>query len=181
MERAEFLNGATGGHAEKEMAASFGETLQASEQEDQRLLREFRRFLCQVADAYDYFGRSSMLGETEKIAKLILFSKEEKLALGQDCTPSPKLRRQVENVFQALALTLEAETDCLMQSMVDMNNEGFGRAIVSSGRLIAVSTTLRAGLRFPFTSQAKLEKYALGCLKEALQWHGRSSGLMAGR
>ncbi|WP_223070349.1 DUF269 domain-containing protein [Paenibacillus caui] len=140
----------------------------SEETENKRLLQQFGRSLCQILDAYDYFGKGSALSGDEKIARLALFTKEEKQALGMDCTPSPKLRQQVENVFQALALTLEAETNCLVQSMVDMNSEGFGRAIVSSGRLILISTTLRAGLRFPFTSQAKLEKFALSSLREAL-------------
>lgn len=177
MEQAEYWSNGPAG--ERVYNPALGITL-SSEGRDLELLQEFRRSLCHIADAYDYFGRDSMLGEAAKIEKLILFTKEEKLALGQDCTPSPKLHRQVEIVFQALALTLEAMTGCLMQSMVDMNHEGFGRAIVSSGRLILASTTLRAGLRFPFTSQAKLERFALDSLKEALLWHSRHHDVAAG-
>ncbi|MGG6312018.1 DUF269 domain-containing protein [Paenibacillus macerans] len=117
--------------------------------------------------------------ELEPDERLLLFSPEEKQALGQDCAPSPKLRRQVEQVFQALAVTLEIETRRLVQSMVEMNGEGFGRAIVSSGRLILVTLALRAGLRFPFTSQAKLEKFALGQLKEAQEWLNRHGEIAA--
>lgn len=144
---------------------------------DRRLLRTFNQSLCGLIDAYDAFGRGAGLHPAEKIERMLLFSPEEKRASGQDCAPSPKLRRQVEQVFQAMAVTLEAETRCLVQSMVEMNAEGFGRAIVSSGRLILVSTTLRAGLRFPFASGAKLERFALTCLKEALGWLTRHRDL----
>lgn len=146
---------------------------------DQRLLWTFNRSLCRLLDADDVFGKAGGLRQEDKIAKLLLFSPTDKQALGQDCTPSPKLRRQVEQVFQAMAITLEAETDSLVQSMVEMNGEGFGRAIVSSGRLILVTTPLRAGLRFPFTSQAKLEKFALSQLKEALDWLARHGDIAA--
>ncbi|MNH99020.1 hypothetical protein D3C73_517740 [compost metagenome] len=141
----------------------------------------FNRSLSRILDAYDYFEKGSGLSTEEKIAQLSLFTAEEKIAVGADCTPSPKLRKQVENVFQALALTLEIETNGLVQSMVDMNSEGFGRAVVSSGRLILISTTLRAGLRFPFTSRSKLERFALNSLREALEWHNKHSELTAKR
>ncbi|MEK5165016.1 DUF269 domain-containing protein [Paenibacillus sp. FSL R5-0527] len=151
------------------------------EEPDRRLLAAFNRTLSQMIDAYDYFGKVSGLSEEEKIARLLLFTPEEKQALSQDCTPNAKLRRQVEHVFQALAAALEAETGQLMQSMVEMNGEGFGRAIVSSGRLILVSVTLRAGLRFPFTSAAKLEKFALSQIREALDWLARHGEVAAAR
>lgn len=148
---------------------------------DRRLLSAFNRSLCQMIDAYDYFGKGSGLSEEDKIARLLLFTPEEKQALSQDCTPNSKLRLQVEHVFQAMAVTLEVETERLMQSMVEMNGEGFGRAIVSSGRLILSSVTLRAGLRFPFTSAAKLEKFALNQMREALDWLGRHQEVAVAR
>ncbi|MBA9088745.1 putative nitrogen fixation protein [Fontibacillus solani] len=152
-----------------------------AEVEAERLVSTFNKSLSRILDAYDYFEKGSGLNTEEKIARLALFTAEEKLALGADCTPSPKLRKQVENVFQAMALTLEIETNSLVQSMVDMNSEGFGRAIVSSGRLILISTTLRAGLRFPFSSRIKLERFALNSLREALEWHSKHSEITAKR
>ncbi|MNI76631.1 hypothetical protein D3C73_1328750 [compost metagenome] len=149
--------------------------------EAERLISIFNKSLSRILDAYDYFEKGSGLNTEEKITRLALFTPEEKSALGVDCRPSPRLRQQVENVFRALALTLEIETNSLVQSMVDMNSEGFGRAIVSSGRLILVSTTLRAGLRFPFTSLTKLDKFALMTLREALEWHGKHDLITAKR
>lgn len=107
-----------------------------AEVEAERLISTFNRSLCQILDAYDYFEKGSGLNTEDKIARLALFTAEEKMAMGADCT-----------------------------------------GVVSSGRLILISTTLRAGLRFPFTSRSKLERFALHSLREALEWHNKHSEL----
>ncbi|WP_059043248.1 DUF269 domain-containing protein [Paenibacillus rubinfantis] len=155
------------------------ETLNAQHEAEQRLLQLFYHSLCGLIDAWDGLGRAARLQPMEKIERLLLFSSEEKQALSRDCRPSPKLRRQVEHVFQAMAVALETETGFLVQSMVEMNEEGFGRAIVCSGRLILVSTTLRAGLRFPFTSRMKLDRFVLSGMQEALVWQSRFKDVAA--
>lgn len=59
--------------------------------------------------------------------------------------------------YRAIAYCIEEETGLLSQVVIDLSHEGFGWALVFSGRLILVSKTLRDAQRFGFDSLEKLD------------------------
>ncbi|MCL6604648.1 MAG: NifX-associated nitrogen fixation protein [Paenibacillus sp.] len=128
----------------------------------------FTRRLCQLLDTEDFFGRHASLSEHEKIERLFLASSEDKTQSDFNCAVSPKVRLQVPMLFQAVAGVMEERSGAIIQSAAEMNGEGFGRALLYSGRIILVLKSLRAGFPFPFTSQDKAVRYGIACVEEGL-------------
>ena len=58
--------------------------------------------------------------------------------------------------YNAIASTIERESGLMAVPMVNLTHEGFGRAIVTVGKLIVVDKTLRDVHRFGFDSLEKL-------------------------
>ena len=57
--------------------------------------------------------------------------------------------------YRAIAARIEIETGQLAQVVLDINTEGFGWAIIFSGRLILVLKTIRDAHRFGFDTMEK--------------------------
>ncbi|MDO9286140.1 MAG: DUF269 domain-containing protein, partial [Aquabacterium sp.] len=53
-------------------------------------------------------------------------------------------------------LSIERATGCMVSPMTKMSHEGFGRTVLTTGRLIVVNRHLRDVHRFGFPSLAKL-------------------------
>ena len=60
--------------------------------------------------------------------------------------------------YGAVAYRIEEESGLLSQVVIDLSHEGFGWALVFSGRLLLVSKTLRDAQRFGFASLEKLNE-----------------------
>ncbi|NQX45806.1 DUF269 domain-containing protein [Paenibacillus tritici] len=126
------------------------------------------RRLCHLLDAGDYFGRSSSLPPLEKIGKLFLATDEDQNQSEFNCAVSPKVRRQVPLLFQAMAGVMEERTGLMIQSTAEINGEGFGRGLLYSGRIILLLRSLRAGFPFPFISGEKMIRYGVEGIEEGL-------------
>lgn len=141
----------------------------AAEQEpDPEIAAAFIRRLCNLLDTEDFFGRYAALSPQEKIARLFLASPEDKDQSDFNCAVSPKVQLQVPLLFQAVAGVIEENSDDLIQCSAEINGEGFGRALLYSGRIILVLKSLRAGFPFPFTSEDKAVRYGAACAVEGL-------------
>lgn len=140
----------------------------AEKELDQEMVEIFVRRLCNLLDTTDHFGRYANLSLQEKIERMFLASKEDKVQSDFNCAVSPKVRLQVPVLFQAIAGVMEEKSGALIQSTAEINGEGFGRALVYSGRIILVLKSLRAGFPFPFTSEDKVIRYGLACVEEGL-------------
>ena len=67
-----------------------------------------------------------------------------------------------------------SSTDCLMAvPMVHLTHEGFGRVLISVGKLIALDRSLRDVHRFGFESLSKMKTEADKLLSVALEIVGR--------
>lgn len=140
---------------------------------DKDLAEAFVRRLCHLLDAEDFFGRHAALSAQDKIARLFLATSEDKDQSDFNCAVSPKVRLQVPMLFQAVAGVMEERSGALIQSSAEINGEGFGRALLYSGRIILVLKSLRAGFPFPFTSEDKAVRYAVACVEEGLSFMGK--------
>ncbi|MEA5564674.1 MULTISPECIES: NifX-associated nitrogen fixation protein [unclassified Anabaena] len=59
---------------------------------------------------------------------------------------------RIMSFFRAIAARIEQETGLISQVVLDLSNEGFGWALVFSGRLLLTVKTLRDAHRFGFDS-----------------------------
>jgi probable nitrogen fixation protein len=70
--------------------------------------------------------------------------------------PDPETLWRLELFYNAVGLAIERQTGNMVTPMMKMHHEGFGRMILSAGRLIVVNKQLRDVHRFGFLSLAKL-------------------------
>ena len=68
----------------------------------------------------------------------------------------PETLWRLELFYNAVGLAIERTTGIMVSPMMKMHHEGFGRMILTAGRLIVVNKHLRDVHRFGFDSLAKL-------------------------
>lgn len=70
--------------------------------------------------------------------------------------PDPETLWRLELFYNAVGLAIERQSGNMVTPMMKMHHEGFGRMILSAGRLIVVNKQLRDVHRFGFISPSKL-------------------------
>lgn len=70
--------------------------------------------------------------------------------------PDPDTLWRLDLFHNAVGLAIERATGCMVSPMTKMSHEGFGRTVLTTGRLIVVNRYLRDVHRFGYTSLAKL-------------------------
>lgn len=70
--------------------------------------------------------------------------------------PDPETLWRLELFYNAVGLAIERATGVMVSPMMKMSHEGFGRLILTAGRLIVVNRHLRDVHRFGFPSMEKL-------------------------
>ncbi|HEY8259856.1 MAG TPA: NifX-associated nitrogen fixation protein [Methylosinus sp.] len=70
--------------------------------------------------------------------------------------PDPETLWRIELFYSAVGLSIERATGCMVQPMMKMSHEGFGRQVLIAGRLIVVNKQLRDVHRFGFETLEKL-------------------------
>ena len=90
------------------------------------------------------------------------------ITIGSDETIS-----RVKAFYNAIAVLIEKECKLLAVPLVHLTHEGFGRAIITVGKLVAVEKTLRDVHRFGFPSLSKMKDDADKMLGIALERIGQ--------
>jgi probable nitrogen fixation protein len=70
--------------------------------------------------------------------------------------PDPETIWRLELFYNAVGLSIEKETGCMVSPMMKMSHEGFGRLVLMAGRLIVVNKMLRDVHRYGYDSLDKL-------------------------
>ncbi len=70
--------------------------------------------------------------------------------------PDPDTLWRLDLFHNAVGLAIERASGCMVAPMMKMSHEGFGRCVLTTGRLIVVNRYLRDVHRFGFASLAKL-------------------------
>ncbi|WP_159726210.1 NifX-associated nitrogen fixation protein [Methylosinus sp. Ce-a6] len=90
------------------------------------------------------------------LIKPYIVDKEARKALPLIGDPDPEILWRVELFYNAVALSIERATGVMVQPMIKMSHEGFGRQVLIAGRLIVVNKQLRDVHRFGFDNLEKL-------------------------
>lgn len=90
------------------------------------------------------------------LIKPYIVDKEARKLLPLIGDPDPEILWRVELFYNAVALSIERATGVMVQPMIKMSHEGFGRQVLIAGRLIVVNKQLRDVHRFGFDSLDKL-------------------------
>ena len=84
--------------------------------------------------------------------------------------PDPAVLGRIGMFYGAVALAIEKRCGIMASPLISITGEGFGRVVLTCGRLVAVAKTLRDVHRFGFASLAKLEASGAGLIEDGLQW-----------
>lgn len=85
-----------------------------------------------------------------------ILDKEKRAAIPMLGDPDPETLWRMQLFYNAIGLCIERATGVMVSPMVKMSHEGFGRQILTAGRLIVLNKQLRDVHRFGFPSMEKL-------------------------
>jgi len=109
----------------------------------------------------------------EKILDPYILTKERKANIPMIGDPDDETISRVKAFYNAIAVLIEKECKLLAVPLVHLTHEGFGRAIITVGKLVAVEKTLRDVHRFGFPSLSKMKDDADKMLGIALERIGQ--------
>lgn len=109
----------------------------------------FVKTLARLVRAADSNGVWERKSDAEVLAEFIV-SREERRSRPIIDDPDPDIVDRVEAFYGAIGLVIEQATGRLASPMLKLNHEGFGRVLLTAGRLVVISRTLRDVHRFGF-------------------------------
>lgn len=115
----------------------------------------FLKAIVQQIRANDPYGTYRNWSD-ELLLKPYVMPKKQRREIPVEGDVDPITLSRILGFYRAIAARIEEETGQLSQVVVDLSHEGFGWALIFSGRLILVSKTLRDAQRFGFDTLEKL-------------------------
>lgn len=132
---------------------------EAAAPEDHLLESEFVLEMVRQMRAIDTYGTYDDWG-TEKILAPFILTKEQRREIPVIGDPDEITLSRVKAYYNAIAALIEKHTTLMAVPMINITHEGFGRAIVTVGRLVVLDRTLRDVHRFSFPTLAKMNAEA---------------------
>lgn len=105
--------------------------------------------------AQDAHGAWDGMSDAELLAPYIL-TREQRREIPVMGDPDPETLWRLELFYNAVGHAIERATGVIAAPMMKMHHEGFGRMILTAGRLIVVNKYLRDAHRFGFDTLEKL-------------------------
>lgn len=119
------------------------------------LATPFLQLLVRLTRAQDSYGAWDKKSDAEILNDYIV-TKEQRRAIPIMGDPDPDILWRVEQFYAAIGLGIERETGHVASPMMKMHHEGFGRVVLTVGRLVVLSKHLRDVHRWGFDSLAAL-------------------------
>ncbi|HEX5785336.1 MAG TPA: NifX-associated nitrogen fixation protein [Burkholderiaceae bacterium] len=127
----------------------------------------FLRELIKQLRAQDTHGTWEGKSDAKLLEPFVL-SAEQRKAMPIMGDPDPETLWRLDLFHNAIGLCIERATGCMVSPMMKMSHEGFGRAVLTTGRLIVVNRYLRDVHRFGFPSLGKLADAGNKFVKEGI-------------
>ena len=117
--------------------------------------------------AVDSYGTYDTWSDTKVLDPLIL-TKARRREIPVVGDPDETTITRVKAFYNGLAQMIEKETELMAVPVINLTHEGFGRAFIVVGKLVALDKTLRDVHRFGFDSPEKLIEDAEKMLSKAV-------------
>lgn len=111
--------------------------------------------LVKLLRAQDTFGRTERKSDADMLKPFVI-DKAARKQISIIADPSALLLARVELFYNAAGLAIERRTGLIATPTIKLNHEGFGRAMLVAGRLVAYSKYHRDIHRFGFDTLAAL-------------------------
>ncbi|CAG0980061.1 hypothetical protein ARNL5_02398 [Anaerolineae bacterium] len=109
----------------------------------------------------------------EKLLAPFVLTKERKAEIPLVGDPDEVTVARVKAFYNAIAVLIEKECGLMATPLIHLTHEGFGRGLITVGKLVVLDRTLRDVHRFGFESLSKLKNEADKYLAVALEIVGR--------
>ncbi|MBT3010173.1 MAG: NifX-associated nitrogen fixation protein [Candidatus Thiodiazotropha sp. (ex Lucina aurantia)] len=140
--------------------------------EDPVLGTDFAKEMVRQMRAVDTYGTYDEW-PVEKILDPFVLTKEKKQEIPVVGDPDEIVMSRVKAFYNALSAMIEKECGLMAVPMLNLTHEGFGRAIITVGKLVVMDRTLRDVHRFGFPTLSKMKDEADKLLSVALEIVGQ--------
>lgn len=141
---------------------------------DPLMTTDFMKEMVRQMRALDVYGMYDGKSPEELLDPFIL-TKERKTTIPLVGDPDEQTLARVRAFYNSIAILIEKECGKMAVSLVHLSHEGFGRALITVGKLVAVDRTLRDVHRFGFENFSKMKTEADKHLSIAIELVGRYS------
>lgn len=148
-------------------------------EKDPILETDFVQEVIRQLRALDTFGARDGMSDHQLLERLLL-TRERLREIPMVGTPDAEALTRLQVFYNALAALIERECGRMATPMIQVNAEGFGRVIVSVGKLLVLDRTLRDVHRFGFESLSRMKTEADKQLSVALNIlgdHPKAAGI----
>lgn len=139
---------------------------------DQIFETDFMREMLRQMRALDSYGVYDGKSTEQLLAPFVL-TKEARAAIPILGDPDQITLSRVRAFYNAIAVLIEKECGKMAVPLVHLSHEGFGRVLITVGKLVALDRSLRDAHRFGFESFSKMKTEADKQLSIAIELVGR--------
>ena len=115
----------------------------------------FRDSLVKLMRAHDTYGVWAGKSDDQILGAYVL-TREQRRAMPAMGDPDPKVLWRIDVFYTAVGYAITRRTGLDATPIVKISAEGFGRVLITAGRLLVLSRVLRDVHRFGFDSMAAL-------------------------
>ena len=144
----------------------------AAELSQALLQTEFVKEMVKQMRALDSFGAYDGWSAECLLAPFVL-TREQRREIPLVGDPDEQTLSRVKTFYNAIAAMIEKECCLMAVPLVNVNHEGFGRALITVGKLVVMDKTLRDVHRFGFESLSKMKVEGDKILSVALEIVGK--------
>lgn len=139
---------------------------------DPILETDFVKEMVRQMRAFDSYGQYDGQPAATLLVPLVL-TRERKAEIPLVGDPDEITVAYVKAFYNAVAVLIEKECGLMAVALVHLSHEGFGRVLITVGKLVVLDRTLRDVHRFGFQSLSKMKDEADKYLAVALEIIGR--------
>ncbi len=118
--------------------------------------------------AFDTYGVNENLSQAELLADYVV-TKEQRREMPIIGDPDEELIARLKAFYSAIAMRIEQETGLMSAPVFSLSHEGFGRVMITTGKLLVIDRALRDIHRFGFETLDKMCTQADKLLSQALR------------
>jgi probable nitrogen fixation protein len=146
---------------------------------DPVLETDFMKEMVKQMRAIDTYGTYEGMSNGEILDPFVL-TKERKKAIPVIGDPDEILIARIKAFYNAIAILIEKECGLMAVPLLNLTHEGFGRVLITVGKLVVHDRSLRDVHRFGFDSLSRMKAEAdkvLSVAMELVGMHSKVAGL----
>lgn len=136
-------------------------------EDDPLLASDLMQEMVKQVRALDSYGIYDQSSAAQMLDPFVL-TKERKREIPLIADPDEEVVARVKAFFNAIATLIEKESGLMAVPLVNLHYEGFGRALITVGKLVVMDRHLRDIHRFGFRSLAKMQDEAMTIVNRAV-------------